>query len=1499
MSNNTCAGAPGRLSICTFDLPFLALLCLLTVNIPAFGAAPRVLVQPPQGVIKQTDLREPGTRVNQCLSIYLYEWFATPDSGAGTPLTRNAAAPAVRLVDEGQAASVLGSLNSPAWVPRGADLYTAVNAAVAIDALITWRWADGKLSLDLQRPGGVKRLETPWTDAASIPKALKAVTDFLAAELGLQDLSETQLEPGRPRPGKKDRDEGVPAPALKMEGERPREPGQLIEDVYLMRRYSAEWVDNSGEKQLDVLRPYLKRLPQDTWTAAAIVRSGTAMSTDNRGVTKPAVYIMLIQQALPCLLGTAQEPVAIEFMEHNRHLPGTLEKDLLAMIAAIGRDEVEALADATGPGDELGGAVKSMADGDGGVIGILSGPKTVEQQAGAIRCLGAMRSKMAVPHFERIAKTQEVRLRQAVAWALGRYASPTGDIILATLAGDSDTRTAFLAAYGLWQRGQKPRDLLRLASACLDLDPVCDEAVEVLAKEGDAAVVPKLRGYIESSGGASATGKSHAVSGAATSGAGTDVAAADKRWAPGEAGDKAQSHAVSGAATKTADGLRRIDRVQQRALAVQGLLRLGALNGQSLTAALTDPDAAVIRAALAGVSDKQLPRDRLVALANHPDPTLAESARQSLQALLPADPRERRRFELAVEHPYVRRQIIAALAKDGSPAALDDLTTACDNNDPQTRAYALGRLAEKAPERARPVALRLLQDPHRWVRLHAAALAARLATVGDTAAVKAALVDEKDDATRLYLDDALARAEGRPLPASRPAANLLRLDKTTVFLCGHGEDCVNSPVQGYYDLAYKPDEPARKAHAAGKLFLARANQTAKNPAQVFLNSGWRDGFWLGLDGEFGDLAALDGVVLGEESMYFKCWNEWNNGWRLFCREAGIAPDRVAGDKEKLTGPEKQAWWNWEQRVAIEGFNTMGAYIKLRFGKLRPGFQVCTFMPDQNGPGDFDREWNFDIGAGYYYETNNRNRYTQIRRYKTLWPDRPVIWLCDGTQTGLHVPLNYKYPALQQPLLSPHSPAYADALCAWLAGADPGYFYAQLALSKDIKPGLTASGTWLFLEDLYPGSSSLQRALTSMFRGVEELYRTGAEMKAVHEDMAAGRLEAGKDPDDDIMAKLDITDPEKDPFRMRAKSEESRLRWGLLLERKLAWDCVRLLADLPRPTQTNGVLLVGDMRAETGALRLPSSYDALDRLTALDGQDLSRYRVIAVAHGEAAALRNGTVTGLTDWLRNTPGLLYVRGWINTSNTAEAAVVGDLDGKLEAEWPWVKDVEYAGQRYRLTGGHAIAVEGEEAPAIVFWQGPGFKGGVVFDASDLEPGKLRDVMNRLCAQKGIGAAFTGPMGVEAAERVGLKAMASCKQGAVTNILIEGVDLPTGISDPVLGRERTGVFMGDGFTGTYAASWNGVSVLAERPLRAVKAVEGGLELTCDGLIQAVSVRGRVEARCDGQVPPPVATNNVLAWLLESTQPGWVTVEREDKSGAVTFVRARGTVRLTERATR
>ena len=324
---------------------------------------------------------------------------------------------------------------------------------------------------------------------------------------------------------------------------------------------------------------------------------------------------------------------------------------------------------------------------------------------------------------------------------------------------------------------------------------------------------------------------------------------------------------------------------------------------------------------------------------------------------------------------------------------------------------------------------------------------------------------------------------------------------------------------------------------------------------------------------------LDGVVLGEETMSFKPFVEWPEGWRLFCREAGLDPLRVAGKQENLSELERKAWWNWEQRVAIEGFNTIYDFVKLRYGKLRPGFAVCTFLPDQNGPTDFDRLWKFDIGAGYYYSTNTRYRYTQIRRFKTVWPDRPVLWLVNGVATSLSGQGGVKYDAKMPttPIPQTSIQPYADAICAWMAGAHTGNFTGYLFIDLKTKAGPMAGGQYLFTEDTYPGSKTLSSDVAYAFKGVDDMYRTKAMIKDLKPD-----AQIGKTGPADTTTLDEPSTKTKDRFALQMESEMKRMETGFLLDSKRLRDYARLLTDLPFPDHAHNVLLIGDITASKGA-----------------------------------------------------------------------------------------------------------------------------------------------------------------------------------------------------------------------------------------------------------------------------------------------------------------------------
>lgn len=1378
----------------------------------ALQAAPcRVLVPPPRGAMSHTELRDRAACVEQCLALYLYEWLESERD--------------VWLVDESRAASVAGFAYGAAWVRPPAEVFSAVQSLVKVDALVRSDWLDGTLTVRLYTADHVRSQEIPWRDTAGTPAALQAAAAWLAGELKLERS------------------------ALPFGGKLTAADATFVEDYFLARRFRAEWLSNSGEAQLEMLRPHLNRLPDDVWAAAAIVRAGQMLSMDNRAVTKPAPLVLMVEQALPSLLGTDFEPIARQFCQVNRHRPETISKALLDMVARAGQDAVDAaLEDGAagkigGLGDDAGGDLAA-----GGVFATLGGVRTSRQQAGALRCLGVLKPAAALPSLTRAAQSEDAVVRQAAAWALSHYAAPAGEEELEALRADPDAQVAFFAAWAEWRRGSTPPDLAARAAACLAEAPDCEEALQVLAVHGSPVEVPAL------------------------------VAARNQ------------------------------PRAALRAHGVGGLLRLGALDADGVRLALDDPHTLLLRVALAGLPVDALPahRERLITLANQPEDSLAETARLRLATLAPVEPRARRQFELAVEHTYVRRQLVNALAREGTAEALDDLAEAVHNADAHTRALALRRLTEVSPARAQAAVGQLLADPHRLVRLQAAATAALVATANERTAIESALAENPDAAARLYLADALARSLGQPVPASRPAVNRVSATHNQTFNCGLPANGARTPFDGFYGLHLPPVDQVqamRDAQAAGKIILLRANRTAKNPAQVFLNSGWRDGFWLGLDDEFDGLwENMDGVVLGEESMYFRPYNEWDRGWRLFCREAGIDAARVAGERDKLTEVEKRAWWDWEQRVAIEGFNAMVDYIRLHYGKLRPGFQVATFMPDQNGPCAYDRLWDFDIAAAYYYAAPSRTRYATIRRLKTTWPDRPVLWLNQG-KVGVGLGLNLT--SIQHSTQVPDSPLHsirdisgADSICTWLAGGHTGLFATYLFVHVGWKG--EDFGVWVGLEDLVPDGAVFAKGLEHSFRGLGKAYRLADEIKNAKPDSTLATA-----------VELDLDDPDlqADPYAEREAHEKERFRQGFLLERKLIQDTVNLLAGVPFPAHPHTVLLVGPREMRAPGFDLVNAFDCLAQINQLGERDLGGYRMIGLRGQDQAALKEETITAISAWLRATPGLLYVHGWVCTDNDNRAVRADDLKAALTADWPWEaaitpvfgksstrgREVERL-ESYQVAPGEAsILQEQDGKPTLVFWQGQGMKGGVLFDAGGLAATQLQPLLNGLVAKKRVGLAMTGPIGMQAITTPDLTVAASCGAAAGTWRL-PGVDALSGVLAPELGAQRAGALFLRAARGKYLVATNDLVVLSERPLDQVEYAAGGVRIKGGGLLQVVSSTGAVEAQVAGAALPAVSEADLLSWMFVSDQPGVIALERTEPAGRATLVRADGWIDLRAR---
>jgi len=168
--------------------------------------------------------------------------------------------------------------------------FVAIAAIMPIDAVLTYEQANGEFTCSLHQRDGTKHRTVSAAGPKDTIALFTAVTAFLADEIGIDRA------------------------ASPLAGDMPTAHPELVELCYLMRLFRAEWIDNSGDKRLDQLRPHLKHVRTNPF-AAAVMNAATWMSLDRRKVPKPAGNVMLARQALPVLLvsDAGRGPVATLF----------------------------------------------------------------------------------------------------------------------------------------------------------------------------------------------------------------------------------------------------------------------------------------------------------------------------------------------------------------------------------------------------------------------------------------------------------------------------------------------------------------------------------------------------------------------------------------------------------------------------------------------------------------------------------------------------------------------------------------------------------------------------------------------------------------------------------------------------------------------------------------------------------------------------------------------------------------------------------------------------------------------------------------------------------------------------------------------------------------------------------------------------------------------------------------------------------------------------------
>ncbi len=886
-------------------------------------------------------------------------------------------------------------------------------------------------------------------------------------------------------------------------------------------------------------------------------------------------------------------------------------------------------------------------------------------------------------------------------------------------------------------------------------------------------------------------------------------------------------------------------------------------------------------------------RGTVVRLANTAYMPIAQAAQQALAPLRPADGLDADRFDLQVAHPYLRKQILDRHAQNA-----DLLAEACANPDPPTRTHALSLIAAVAPETASPMVEAALGDPHLWVRLHAASLLTTPSIAPSEESLRKALQMEQDPVIRVLLQRSLG-IEGKPRPAARSVKDRPNLR----WLCGYGADAVHSPIDAYY--VFKPDVTPlwQEASEAGKIFFSRLSPIG-NPGAVITDLQGRDDYWLALIRQLPPelLPYLDGVVYGEETMNMTADNLWPSGWRLFCLDAGLDPARIDGNPEALSEVEREAWLYWARERCVDGFNELYRFTKLYFGVLRPGLQVATFLPKEvllkDGSWPPDRRMQFDVNGIYDYKGCNRLAgYWLVRRLKTLWPDRPVMWLSLGIGGYEMNPVRHDHKPPTVPLISRAQRAYADALSAWLAGAQAGWFSVWIFVDPTFTPGRSMSGVQVGLEDI-TDTDRLRRGADLAFKGVEEIRLTQQDAKNAP---TLGEEPAG----DDLGFTLqERPDPRKVELEKIA-TEKTALIQGMQLYQKYVYDCIRVIGDLPERPTPAPVLAVRDgisvwsrdgERPLIPGFGLFQSGDFICEINQLPYLDLSRYRIIAIH--DPPRLRDETITALTSWLRDTDGILYIHRDLTADNAREMPTPEDLDGHLTLDWPWEKDLVITTQEPEnaetdfgsaqivasITGGDSLAIANGKS-VLARWRHADFKGTVIVDGLSRTGSAWLDHLARHIP------AVTAPWFVQQGESGGVTITSGSRyySEARQPFHLAGQDLLTGEENPLIGVDSSGGVATSDHQGAHTVVYQGLAILADSPFDSVERLPNGLRLRGGGLIRVRAAHGR-QVVVSPELP---LIEQPLELVLSKEAVGRCTIPIENDLSII-YLRSPGPITLT-----
>lgn len=1232
-----------------------------------------------------------------------------------------------------------------------------------------------------------------------------------------------------------------------------KDAGKCFRARFVTPRIYGHYDRNTGDVRLPALQDALAKYKGDPRIAARVAEAAAVAFKDGRKLLtlKPESVRKLGESATEAALGCADEDLARAYAE----LPNSraaLEKFFLAKakpltLDAATRGMESAIAESE---DNVTGDLLADDGGDKPSAPAVS-PFGITPDAvarGALKALGWQKSEKALERiFPATAKSKETAVRRTTALALSCYGDAGPALgLLETLAADADAVVATTAGDALLRAKRPCPGAAAAARRVLD------------GKTSDAGVI------------------------------GLDPVFLALRVLAAEGGEDDRPRFLRHAADRDP---------KVRAQALRGLFARTRNRPEDLPW-LDDPDADAAVAAINGLKAEFVRAhadayDRLCKLAFDPSPAVCNAALAALRPCRPADAAGQEDFLMRFGNLYARRRACDAWAEKGDDASLAKLARAADNRAVLVRAHALKLLKTADPVRARAAALKHLGDSATYARFYACYVLADVAEPSDADALKTALGHERNRVARLYLADALARAEGRPKPPALPSVNSVTdRGRATCWMCGYpGERNGDLMNDGYYTCALpkEPTEQVKYAHDVQKAAFFPRPTPIGNPGLIVVDPAAADSFWVTLDAQLppGVVEYVDGLVYGEESMSLNTRGLWSSSWGLFCEDAGLDPKLVNGDFKSLDDNEKCAWDDWGFAVAIEGYNELHDFTKDYVGKLRPGIKTCSYGTDCGyGSTPYARRMKFDLYGLYIYSGDARRMYGYMRSYRCVWPERAFQWLSSGHVPGVRGPKipghpeEVAYAGCTNALALRSHPTYVDSLSVWLAGADTGYFttyFVGSAFDKRCKQAYElGQGT------IYPGSRRIAAALDLHFKGADVVYRDMYKRKA---RVASDEPGAGLDEDD---LELDEEGSADDPVKKAIAGRRAGMTRDLLLRNRAGRDTTSCELGLKRRYPPNcEAFLLGSACYTPAGMLLPAfdSFYVFSQPSQFVG--LGKYRLGVVAGAAKARMDEQTRTDWIAWLRDTPAVLVVNGDLARGTRYPYCNAQHPHGDLKTPWPWEADVtiteavrakggkKAVPARYVVGGANAKALARDEFGVTrVRWQAPGFRGTVVFDLTTGTEAtwSMRELLAGIFAEKGVKVELSDMPGLLRGEEEGLTVQTMSWHGCVTNVC-HGFDLLTGTWNPTLSPQLRCAATAEDYVAPCVAVHGGVCVLAqENPLEVVEKLDGGLKVAVKGLVRVTTKSGR----------PPKIAGKALAEVTKDPI-GWY-VEREREEGVATI---------------